>query len=59
MEALIPLTVSEVRRLLWWLVWGRMPMPEHVINWSRRRRKHQAEAKRCHYIRREQMYLQL
>ena len=59
MEALIPLTVPEVRRLLWWLVWGRMPTHEEVFSWSRWRRRHQAEAKRCHYKRRAQMYLQL
>jgi SRSO17 transposase len=29
-EALIPLTVSEVRRLLWRLVWGRLPVPDQV-----------------------------
>ena len=59
MEALIPLTVPEVRRLLWWLVWGRMPEQEHVVSWSRWRRRHQAVAKRCHYKRRERMHLQL
>jgi hypothetical protein len=56
---LIPLTVPEVRRLLWWLVWGRMPPPEYVVGWSRWRRKHQAQAKRCHYKRRAALLEQL
>jgi hypothetical protein len=43
-----PLTVPEVRRVLWWLVWGRMPTREDVIQWSRWRRYHQAVAQRCH-----------
>lgn len=51
-EALIPLTVPEVRRLLWRLVWGCLPMPAHVYQWSPWRRHHQAVAKRCHYQRR-------
>jgi hypothetical protein len=51
-EELIPLTVPEVCRLLWWLVWGRVPEHEQVIHWSHWRRQHQAVAKRCHYNRR-------
>src|SRR5215468_8085342 len=50
-EELIPLTVPEVRRLIWWLVWREMPAPEQVVKWSRWRRKHQARAKRAHYKR--------
>lgn len=49
---MIPLTVPEVRRLLWWLVWRRLPTDEEVVGWSRWRRRHQAQAKRCHYQRR-------
>jgi len=49
---LIPLTVPEVRRLLWRLVWHTLPAPEAVLNWSRWRRRHQAQARRCHYQRR-------
>ena len=48
---LIPLTVPEVRRLLWWLVWRALP-PKFVLAWSRWRRRHQAQARRCHYQRR-------
>ncbi len=49
---LIPLTVPEVRRLLWRLVWPLPPPPEFVLAWSRWRRRHQAQARRCHYQRR-------
>lgn len=49
---LIPLTVPEVRRLLWRLVWWRLPPPYRVLAWSRWRRRHQALARRCHYKRR-------
>lgn len=56
---MIPLTVPEVRRLLWWLVWGEMPTKEEVVRWSQWRRKHQAVAKRCHYKRREALYAHL
>jgi hypothetical protein len=50
--ALIPLTVPEVRRLLWGVVWRTFPSVEHVLAWSTWRRRHQAVAKRCHYRRR-------
>ena len=49
---LIPLTVPEVRRLLWRLVWRTLPPPECVLARSRWRRRHQAQARRCHYQRR-------
>jgi hypothetical protein len=49
---LIPLTVPEVRRLLWGVVWRAFPSVEHVLAWSTWRRHHQAVAKRCHYRRR-------
>jgi len=49
---LIPLTVPEVRRLLWRLVWRTLPPPEAVLAWSRWRRRHQAQARRSHYQRR-------
>ena len=49
---LIPLTVPEVRRLLWGVVWRAFPSVEQVLAWSRWRRHHQAVAKRCHYQRR-------
>jgi hypothetical protein len=46
---LIPLTVPEVRRLLWGVVWRAFPSVEHIFAWSTWRRHHQAVAKRCHY----------
>ena len=46
---LIPVTVPEVRRLLWGVVWRAFPSVEHVLAWSVWRRHHQAVAKRCHY----------
>jgi hypothetical protein len=49
---LIPLPVPEVRRLLWRLLWRSAPPPDFVLAWSRWRRRHQAEARRCHYQRR-------
>ena len=53
-EALIPLTVPEVRRLLYRLIWRPMPLNKSVLAWSRWRRRHQARARRCHYQRRLQ-----
>ena len=49
---LLPLTVPEVRRLLWRLVWGRAPDPDAVLAWSRWRRRHQQRARCCHWRRR-------
>src|SRR5262245_3189132 len=49
---LLPLTVPEVRRLLWWLVWGRVLPEDEVVIWSQWRRRHQATARRWHYKRR-------
>ena len=51
-EPLIPLTVPEVRRLLYWLIWRPMPLNKSVLAWSRWR--HQARTRRCHYQRRLQ-----
>ena len=51
-EALIPLTVPEVRRLLCRLIWQPMPLNKSVLAWSRWRRRHQARARHCHYKRR-------
>src|SRR5689334_15058824 len=63
---LIPLSVPEVRRLLWWLVWGRRARrAEPILSWSRWRRRHQAVARRSHHRRQRkrrgptQSYLQL
>jgi SRSO17 transposase/transposase len=47
---LIPLTVSEVRRLV--LAWGDAPEKQRFrFAWSRWRRAHQAVAARCHALR--------
>ncbi len=48
----IPLTVPEVRRLLWRLLWSAGALPDFVLAWSRWRRRHQAQARRSHYKRR-------
>ena len=52
-EKLIPLTVPEVRRLLTRLVWTANHPAELVLSWSLWRRHHQAQARRCHYRRRQ------
>jgi hypothetical protein len=51
-DDLLPLTVSEVRRLLYHLVWQVARSVQHVLAWSVWRRRHQARAKACHYRRR-------
>jgi hypothetical protein len=55
----MPLTVPEVRRLLWWLVWGKMPSEQQIVEWSQWRRKHQAQAKRSHFKKRKAKYKHL
>ncbi len=50
-DALIPLTIPEVRRLVYRLVMHILAPPEAVLHWSRWRRLHQARAKRAHYQR--------
>jgi hypothetical protein len=49
---LLPLTVPEVRRLLWHLVWERPPSVEAVEHWSVWRRRHQQRARECHWRKR-------
>ena len=49
---LIPLTVPEVRRLLCRLLWLPRGNPALTIQWSGWRRRHQAQAKQCHYKKR-------
>lgn len=51
---LLPLTVPEVRRLLFALVWQPPPSVEQVLQWSGWRRHHQARAKQAHIKRRLQ-----
>jgi hypothetical protein len=50
--ALIPLTLPEVRRLVYRMVLRILAPPEEVLHWSRWRRLHQARARRAHYHRR-------
>jgi hypothetical protein len=49
--ALIPLTIPEVRRLVYRLVVRVLAPPDMVLHWSRWRRLHQARAMRSHYRR--------
>ena len=48
----LPLTVPEVRRLLWRLVRNRPPNSTAAICWSIWRRRHQQRARRCHWHKR-------
>jgi hypothetical protein len=50
---LLPLTVPEVRRLLFALVWQPPPLAAQILHWSAWRRRHQAQAKRAHIRRRQ------
>jgi len=50
---LLPITVPELRRLLWGLVWACPAMCEAVLAWSYWRRRHQLRAQRCHYRKRQ------
>ncbi len=49
---LLPLTLPELRRLLWHLVFPPRPTIEAVLAWSRWRRRHQQCARRSHWRRR-------
>jgi hypothetical protein len=51
-QALLPLTVPEVRRLWWHFALKREPSALHVLAWSYWRRRHQAKARYHHYRRR-------
>ena len=48
-ESLIPLTIPEVRRLLYRLIWQPVLSNDSVLAWSRWRRRHQARARHYHY----------
>lgn len=50
----VPLTVPEIRRLLWGLAAAAADdlLAAAVLAWSHWRRRHQATARRCHYKRR-------
>jgi hypothetical protein len=56
---LIPLTLPEVRRLVYRLVVRILAPPEAVLRWSRWRRLHQARAQRSHSRRRLARHLLL
>ena len=49
---LIPLTVPEIRHLLWRLADPSAPRAAGALGWSVWRRQHQATARRHHYRRR-------
>jgi SRSO17 transposase len=51
-NALIALSVPEIRHLLWRLVWQKTVEQSLVLAWSLWRRKHQAKAQFYHYRRR-------
>lgn len=52
---LVPLSVAEVRRLFRQVLLVRSPAPvDHVLGWSRWRRRHQARARHFHYRRHAQ-----
>jgi hypothetical protein len=52
---LLPLTVPEIRRLLYQLAIQEPNDPSAVIAWSFWRRRHQQRARRCHWKRRIQI----
>jgi hypothetical protein len=56
---LIPLTLPEVRRLVYRVVVRILAPPEAVLHWSHWRRRHQARAQRCHYRRHLRVQRQL
>jgi hypothetical protein len=51
-NTLIPLSVPEIRHLLWRLVWQNTLEQAFALAWSVWRRKHQAKAQFYHYQRR-------
>ena len=50
---LLPLTVPEVRRLLFALLYQPPPVAAHILHWSAWRRRHQVRAKQAHIKRRQ------
>jgi len=48
----VPLSVSEIRRLFWHLVLATQQRVERILAWSTWRRWHQGIAKYWHYKRR-------
>jgi hypothetical protein len=53
---LLPLTVPEVRRLLWHLVSEHPPGHAAVLRWSIWRRRHQRRARRSHWLKRTRQH---
>jgi hypothetical protein len=49
----LPLSVPELRRLLWRLVLAVPQTVRHILAWSQWRRQHQTTAQYYHYKRRE------
>jgi len=49
----VPLSVLELRHLLTDLLWRGWYGIEHLLHWSRWRRRHQFHALRCHYRKRK------
>ncbi len=47
---LVRLSVAEIRRLLWKLVWEWLPSPSFSLAWSHWRRHHQAVAMNYHWL---------
>jgi len=59
---LVPLSVAEVRHLFLHMLLRAPPPVDHVLGWSRWRRRHQARARNFHYrmrARRKRMNTQL
>ena len=48
----MPLSVQEIRRLLWRVVLAVQQTAHHIVAWSHWRRRHQASAKHDHDKRR-------
>ena len=55
-RSLLPLTVPEVRRLLWQILWSRPPPLRSVLAWSTFRRCHQERARQAHRRHRAQCH---
>jgi SRSO17 transposase len=51
LQGLIALTANEVRHLFTRLVHRPLQTARHAVEWSQRRRRHQARARECHYRR--------
>lgn len=51
---LLPVTIAEVRHLLWQIAWPHRPPLWFILAWSQWRRRHQAAANRSHTKRRDQ-----